>query len=169
MAQTPSSGGADGAPGGTRDSEGGVRVDIEPLMTASRTLNAVVVRSLAAVDERVTVPQLRVLVILSDAGRSNLSGVAEHLGVNPSNASRTCDQLVKRALIDRVEDANDRRQVSLSLAPVGRELLSEVMHRRRALLEEMVGAMPSSAQSGLIRAVESFNVAAEQVRAGAQK
>ena len=47
-----------------------------PSKKMSRTINAVIVRSLAEVDTTVSVPQLRVLVILSVHERLNLSGVA---------------------------------------------------------------------------------------------
>lgn len=135
-------------------------VDISPLMTMSRTINAVIVRSLAAADATVSVPQLRVLVILSVHDRLNLSGVADRLGVNASNASRTCHQLVKRALVDRQEDPHDRRNLSLALARPGRRLLEDVMRRREGVLADVVAAMRPQDQRDLMATVEKFNAAA---------
>ncbi len=142
-------------------------VDILPLMVTSRTINAVIVRSLAAVDATVSVPQLRVLVILSVHDRLNLSGVADRLGVNASNASRTCDQLVKRGLVDRQEDPHDRRNLSLALARPGRRLLEDVMRRREVILTELVAAMPAQDQRDLMTALEKFNAAADQLASAA--
>lgn len=135
-------------------------MDLEPLMTASRTMNAIVVQSLASVDEQVSVPQLRVLVILSATEPLNLTAVADQLGVSPSNASRTCDQLVLRELVIRREDPNDRRNLALTLAPAGRRLLTNVMRRREKLLARVVSRLTPEAQERLMVAIEEFNAAA---------
>ena len=137
-----------------------VEVDITPLMVMSRTINAVIVRSLADVDTTVSVPQLRVLVILSVHDRLNLSGVADRLGVNASNASRTCDQLVRLGLVDRQEDPHDRRNLSLALARPGRQLLDDVMQRRESILAGVVATMEPQDQRDLMAALENFNAAA---------
>ena len=63
-------------------------------MLASRAVLAAAVRALESVDRSVTVPQMRVLVLLWTGEPLNLSAVTEGLGVNASNASRTCDRLV---------------------------------------------------------------------------
>ncbi len=138
-------------------------VDLAPMLTASRTMNAIVVQSLASVDERVSVPQLRVLVILSTLEPLNLAAVAKQLGVSPSNASRTCDQLVRRRLVLRREDSEDRRNLSLALAPAGRRLLAEVMRRREDLLAQVVSRLTPDAQRRLMVAIEEFNVAADSL------
>lgn len=136
-------------------------VDLEPIMAASRTMNAIVVQSLASVDERVSVPQLRVLVILSTSEPLNLAAVADQLGVSPSNASRICDQLVRRRLVHRREDPKDRRNLSLVLAPAGRRLLTDVMRRREELLARIVSRLTPEAQRRLMGAIEEFNVASD--------
>lgn len=143
-------------------------VDIEPLMAASRSINAVIVRSLAAVDETLTVPELRVLVILAGRDGANLGAVAEELGVNPSNASRTCEKLVQRGLVRRVADAEDRRRVVLRVSPDGKRLLKKVMDRRRRLLAAVVDGMPAHEQVQLMAAMTAFNEAMERHQIGAQ-
>lgn len=136
-------------------------VDVDPLMAAALTINAAVVRSLASVDASVSVAQLRVLVLLAAEKRLNLSSIARRLGVNPSNASRTCDRLVKAELIHRTEDPADRRHIALSLAPEGEKLLDVVMQRRRAILAEVVAGMAHADQHQLMALLERFNAAAE--------
>ena len=56
-------------------------------MDATRVLVAVVAQSVAEVEDTVTVPQLRVLVMLHGHGRLNLGAVAAGLGVHASTAS----------------------------------------------------------------------------------
>jgi DNA-binding MarR family transcriptional regulator len=138
-------------------------VDLEPLMVTSRVMNAVIVTSMASVDAQLTGPQLRVLVILAAHDGASLSTVADDLGVNPSNASRTVEQLVQRGLVRRGADPADRRRVVLRLARPGTRLLDRVMDRRRQLLEEVVDRMRPEDRESLMAAAELFNAAAHQL------
>lgn len=138
-------------------------LDLEPLLETTRAINAVIVSSLAAVDERLSVPQLRVMVILSARNEAGLSLVAEELGVNASNVSRTCEQLVRRGLVVRDTDSADRRRVALSLSADGKRLLRRVMDRRMRLLSRIVDAMQTDEQRDLMHALEAFNAAAGKV------
>lgn len=136
---------------------------MESLVGASRLLTAVVARSLARVETVVTTPQLRVLVLLGSRGAVNLSTVAQGLGVNPSNASRTCEQLVVAGLVTRQEDPVDRRQVVLGLTGAGESLVHASMDHRRAIFERLVRAMPAEDRGQLERGLNSLlATAAEQ-------
>jgi DNA-binding MarR family transcriptional regulator len=137
--------------------------DIAPLMVASRTVTAAIVRSLSRVSATVSVPQLRVLVMLSTRGRMNLSSVAEALGVNVSNASRTCDKLVRADLVDRQTDPHDRRHVSLDLTRSGRRLVDDVMAHREEILGSVVAEMPPEERRRLMEALTQFNAAAARL------
>jgi DNA-binding MarR family transcriptional regulator len=135
------------------------------MVQASRTFAAAVIRSLSSVSHTVSVPQLRVLVMLSEVGRANLGAVARELGVNASNASRTCDRLVRNELLERRTDPHDRRQVSLALSRSGRRLVAQVMAHRRDLLAEVVGEMSQRDQERFMRALGAFNAAATRLAA----
>ena len=63
---------------------------IDAVLRASRALVGIAADSIADVDDVVTVPQFRVLVMLHTRGPLNLAAVAAGLDVNPSNASRMC-------------------------------------------------------------------------------
>lgn len=125
----------------------------EALLSVSRLMTAVVARTLADVRETVSVPQLRTLVMLHGMSRANLTAIADGLGVNPSNASRTCDKLVAQRLVDRVDDALDRRNVVITLTGKGRRLVESVMRSRRELLDELVAALEPRDQRRLARAL----------------
>lgn len=142
---------------------GDVLIDLTTVLTTSRIIVASVVRSLASVSSSVSVPQLRVLVMLSAAAPLNLTAVAQRLGVNASNASRTCDRLVKAELVDRQVDPHDRRHVSLALTRNGRRLVADVMDHRRNLLALVVGAMPAQRQQELAASLEAFNSTARRL------
>ena len=65
------------------------------VLTASRALLAVVARSIAPELDRVTVPQFRVLVVLSTAGQPVRNrDLAEALGVHPSTFTRNKPMIV---------------------------------------------------------------------------
>ncbi|MFY9916023.1 MAG: MarR family transcriptional regulator [Nocardioidaceae bacterium] len=135
--------------------------DDDTLLQASKVISAAVAHSLAAVDEQVSVPGLRVLVMLHDQGAMNLTGVAEGLGVNASSASRTCDRLVLAKLLDRRDAASDRRHVALTLTPRGRRFVEDVLAERQAVLASVVDAMPPAAQKSLMAGLKAFVSAAE--------
>ena len=78
----------------------------DALLTASRLLVAISARSIAHVDETITIPQFRTLVILSNHGPMNLGTLAGRLGVQRSAAGRMVDRLVAVGLIDRQNMGN---------------------------------------------------------------
>ena len=51
----------------------------EAMMAVSRTMTALVARTLSEVADQITVPQLRVLVLLSSRGPLNITTIAQHL------------------------------------------------------------------------------------------
>jgi len=136
------------------------RLDISQLMFASRAILAAAVRALESVDSSVSVPQMRVLVLLWTGEPLNLSAVAEGLGVNASNASRTCDRLVSAELVNRGEGTIDRRHVTLTLTPRGRTFVERLMERRERELATIVARMGERERGRLMTALEPFNLAA---------
>ncbi len=130
-------------------------------MLASRAVTAAVVRALESVDETLSVPQMRVLVLLWSGEPLNLSAVAEGLAVNASNASRTCDRLVAAGLVDRGEGTHDRRHVALTLTPQGRSLVERLMSRREQELAAIVDRMAPADRTRLMTALLPFNQAAD--------
>ncbi len=134
---------------------------VEALMATSRVMTAVVARTLAAVEHTVSVPQLRVLVMLQYEGSLNLKSIAHGLGVNPSNASRACDKLVSSGLISRGGAEHDRRNVSISLTAEGRGLVDDLMRQRAELLGRAVADLPPADRRRLVQGLSAFLVAVE--------
>jgi DNA-binding MarR family transcriptional regulator len=136
---------------------------LDALMRTSKVISAAIAHSLAAADATVTLPQLRVLVMVHDVGPLNMSGVAEGLGVNPSNASRACDRLVKGGLLDRREDPDDRRNVALTLTPSGGRLVRSMLGQRRAVFAQVVEEMDAGSRAQLAGGLQAFNDAARDL------
>jgi DNA-binding MarR family transcriptional regulator len=109
--------------------------------------------------------QLRVLSIVARGRQTNMSRLAEALGVVPSSASRLCDRLEATGLLRRVPDPRDRREVRLLLTPAARRLLEELRDRRRAALAVVLDRMTPAGRQELVRALAAFDAAAESLPA----
>jgi DNA-binding MarR family transcriptional regulator len=140
-----------------------VAEDVDAVMLAARVLVGVSARSVAVVEDRVTLPQLRLLVMLASRGPLNLGAVADGLGVHPSNATRACDRLVMAGFLDRRDNPADRRNLLLELTPSGQDLVAEVMAHRRAAIAEILDRMPPGKRRALGGVLESFSAAAGEV------
>lgn len=126
------------------------------VLTASRLLVAVSARSLAAVEETMTLPQFRAMVVLASRGPMKLVGLAEQLGVNPSTATRMADRLESAGMIDRRVNPDSRREVVLRLTPAGRQVVDGVTARRRQEIAAIVSRMPAEQRANLVAALRSF-------------
>ena len=131
----------------------------DALMTASRLLVAISARSIGLVDETITLPQFRTLVILANRGPINLATLAGLLGVQPSASGRMVDRLVAAGLIDRLPHPTSRRELLAALTRRGRDVVRRVTAHRRAEIAAIVEKMPPPEGHGLVRALTAFTVA----------
>lgn len=129
------------------------------VLTASRLLVAVSARSLAAVEERVTLPQFRLLVLLATHGETNLVKLSERLVVNPSTALRMVDRLVDGGFVARRANPASRREVLLRLTEPGQQIVGEVIARRRQEITVIVTKMSDEDRAGLVKALRAFAAA----------
>jgi DNA-binding MarR family transcriptional regulator len=131
----------------------------DALLTASRLLVAISAHSIAEVDENITFPQFRALVILSNEGPINLATLAGLLGVQPSATGRMVDRLVAAGLIDRLPHPTSRRELLAALTERGREVVQQVTERRRGEIAQIVEKMPPLERHGLVGALKAFTAA----------
>ncbi|EYT80155.1 MarR family transcriptional regulator [Streptomyces sp. Tu 6176] len=143
-------------PAGTTDD---VDTVTRAVLTASRLLVAVSARSLAAVEDRVTLPQLRMLVALSTRGATKLVALAELLQVAPSTAMRMIDRLIAAGLADRRPNPVNRRETLLQLTDEGRRTVEDVTARRRTEIAAIVERLDPAQRTALIDALAAFNEA----------
>jgi DNA-binding MarR family transcriptional regulator len=129
---------------------------VNAVLTASRLLVAISARSLASVEETLTLPQFRMLVVLASRGATSISRLAAHLGVNPSTALRMIERLTTAGMVRRDTHADDRREVLLTLTPAGQAVVDEVTARRREEITGIVGRLPADERGNLVRALSAF-------------
>ena len=116
---------------------------VDAVLSASRVLVAIAARSLADAGEEVTLTQYRSLVVLASRGPQSMAALAEAVGVTAPTASRLCERLVKKGLVRRRTDRNDRRQVRIGLTEAGRHLVDTVSTRRRQEISRAPGVDPA--------------------------
>jgi DNA-binding MarR family transcriptional regulator len=129
-------------------------------LAAANVLLRIAARSVLEVEEIVSTPQLRVLILIAASGPQNLGAVAVELGVHPSNATRTCERLVQSGMVARTEDPNDRRYVQLALTPKGTALVNQVLDSRRSAMSDVLARMSIDDRASVAAAFRTFADAA---------
>jgi DNA-binding MarR family transcriptional regulator len=112
------------------------------LLALSRVFVAETARSLSSLDEEVTLPQLRTLVVLVSRGPQRVIDLAQELAVTSSTAVRMCNRLVRKGLVVREERPDDRRVAWITLTAAGRELVGAATRYRREQIAELIAELP---------------------------
>jgi DNA-binding MarR family transcriptional regulator len=89
-------------------------------------------------------------------GEENLSvkALGETLGLSVAAMSRAADELVQRGLMDRTEDASDRRIKRLRLTAEGHALVMKMRELRMAGFEQFVATLGPKERAQLAKALE---------------
>src|SRR3954451_2311438 len=100
-------------------------------------------------------PQLAALYVLADGNVLTVGELAEAINRSPSATSRLIDGLVKRRLVERRAEEEDRRQRILRLTPRGHAVLRVVDRGRAEQFLSAVRPLPTAE-----RAIVAMGVAA---------
>lgn len=133
---------------------------VEVTLTASRALLGVVASSLADALHEITLPQFRVLVVLSTAGPLRIGAVAEKMKANTSTFSRTIDRMVAAGWVDRAASVDSRREVLVQITSAGRALVDQVTERRRTEIAAILSRVDPAEREAIQRALTVFARAA---------
>jgi DNA-binding MarR family transcriptional regulator len=129
---------------------------LDQVLAGARVVSGVIASSLAEVEDRVSLPQLRVLVTASDRGALTLGDVADLLEVHASSATRLVDRLVRSHLLDRRDDPDNRRQLQLTLTPQGHDLVDSVLEHRRDAFRRLLATQPAADQEAVAEAMNTL-------------
>ena len=99
--------------------------------------------------------QLAALYVLADGSTLTVGELAEAIGRSPSATSRLVDGLVRRRLVERHEEPEDRRQRTLRLTQRGHAVLRVVDRARADQFLSAVRPLPTAE-----RAIVAMGVAA---------
>jgi DNA-binding MarR family transcriptional regulator len=141
-------------------------LDADPaagVLIASRALVGVAARSLAAVEDDVTLTQYRALVLLASRGEQKVGELARALSIHPSTTTRLCDRLAAKGLISRAPSAESRREIVLNISGPGSRLLKSVTTRRRREIRGILASLSPAEQHRVQEAFDLFGRAAGEL------
>ena len=116
---------------------------VDRIMAASRRMHVLFThdRSHPLFRSPLTIPQLRILMLLELHGSSTGGALAEQTGVGLATMTGMIDRLVAQDLVARHEDPHDRRVRRIALTAEGRRTVADIMtagaDRQRAVLSRL--------------------------------
>lgn len=111
---------------------------------------------------RLTMPQVKVLHVLSRCGRVSAGELADILGVSAPTVSDLVERMASMGLVQRERGQTDRRVVHLSLTPAGEETLRRVRQEHWAFLRELLEDMSPPDRDALGRGLRALWKVAER-------
>jgi DNA-binding MarR family transcriptional regulator len=100
----------------------------------------------------ISIPEWRVLVHLAHSGKVSVRDIEARVAMEKYEVSRAAKRLREAGLIERKENARDRRLVVFSLTPRGREMMAELLpiaRAHQAELEARLGDAFAQLEAGL--------------------
>ena len=137
-------------------------VDNDELLAASRGLLGVVARSLTSALEHVTVPQFRLIVLVTTLGPIRSGDLAERLAVGPSTLTRNVDRLVAGGWVERRAGEDNRREVLIAPTDAGRRLVAEVSERRTRELAAVLERVPEAERPKVVEGMRLLRLAMDE-------
>jgi len=125
----------------------------EVLQAATRVLAGVALRSLDVLDAAVSLPQFRLLAVLSDLGPVPSGQAARTLGLDRSTVTRLADRMVGAGYAVRGTDPRHRGVVTLELTASGRELVAAADGWRRQELARIMARLAPDEQATVTAAL----------------
>jgi DNA-binding MarR family transcriptional regulator len=89
-----------------------------------------------------TMPQLKVLLLLAERGSARVSWLAAHMQVSPPNITGILDRLEEHGRVARTNEPQDRRVVRIVLTETGHSLLRDLCRAGADRLVATLEALP---------------------------
>lgn len=85
-----------------------------------------------------TLPQMKVLMLLDAAGTARPSQIADATGATATGVTGILDRLVERSLVSREPDPEDRRALMVRLEPAGHAILDALHSAGRSSVTQLL-------------------------------
>jgi len=129
---------------------------VDALMAVSRVVIGQAARAVSGAGD-ISLPMYRALMVLTTRAPMRIVDLAEVLGVNPSSATRVVDRLVRRSLARKARPrGGDRRTHVVRLTDEGRTLVTEIVRRRRAMLDDVIKPVPTGLYGPLVAGLRAI-------------
>lgn len=109
--------------------------------------------------------QLRLLMSVYYGPNATMKDFSERLNVSQSTVTQLAERLVRRGLIVRVMDAQDRRVIRLHTSAQGEEVVGQADATRKATLRKVWLSLSTSEQELLEQALTLLGERGEKIRA----
>lgn len=131
------------------------RIINSPIERFTRILFSKVIQRLAVVvsEENLSFSQVAALHIIDREGVVNVNDISTSLNLSMSATSRMIDELVKKDLIERKEDQENRRAKTLSLTTSGRIFMDTLSIERVKIIEESAQALADKVPLKILKIV----------------
>ena len=82
--------------------------------------------------------------------------LAEALGKSPSTMTGQVERLIRRGLLARQYDEDDRRTVRVTITPTGQQILRDLIARRKKVLSTLFGMLDIEEQAAYLKTTEKL-------------
>ena len=111
-----------------------------------------------------TMPQLKVVLLLFTNGPERMGTIASALGVSLATATGVVDRLVEKDMVTREGDPNDRRIVLIRLSDKGEKIITGLWQLARVNTEALLRALDQRKLQLLNEALRALLEAGEVVK-----
>lgn len=115
-------------------------------------------------EDGLTMTQLRLVCLLYPDQKRSVGDLADEMRVRPPTITGIADRLIKRGLVERIHDSEDRRVVWIALTENGRRAFGRLEAVGRPYLTEVFSRMGETKMQRLIDALDEFTATAEAVQ-----
>ncbi len=110
-----------------------------------------------------SMPQYSILMQLYQRGQCGISDISERFEISAAAASQHVENLVQAGLLERAEDAADRRVKQVQLSPKARTLLEKGMHERYHWVDALANSLDDRTREKVTEALVILTDAARKV------
>jgi DNA-binding MarR family transcriptional regulator len=136
-------------------------VTTDLLLITSRLLVAIWARSIARVDETITIPQLRALLVLAAGEPMSVENLSRALGAGRSAAGRVAERLAGAGLVALRPRRKPGRELLVVLTPRGAKVVADFAAFRRRELARVVRRLAPPQRRALAGAFAAFTAVGE--------
>ena len=111
-----------------------------------------------------TMPQLRVMFLLTERDGQSAGELAQAMRVRPATMTGLTDRLVRGGFIERHPDATDRRVVRVALTAQGKNVALAVQAASHSYLERVFEELGEDRVKSLTESLREFARAAEELQ-----
>lgn len=111
----------------------------------------------------VSMPQLKILLMLYINGPLRMSAIAADLGITLATATGLLDRIVEREMVTRENHPDDRRVVMCRLSPSGQQTVSRIWNTVRAKMGDILETLKIEELLQLTNILESMLANADKV------